>query len=95
MKNHLNTKKIKERLIVFFDPRTKFGKNAKISFLRQEIFKRMELVMVYIPFTISYFLNPNDFISDVYPNFKDYITMGLCIEALRTTFTYLVIYVYN
>ena len=95
MKNHLNVQKIKERLKVFFDPRTKFGKNTKISFLRQEIFKRMELVMVYIPFTISYFLNPDDFISDLYPNFKVYITMGLCIEALRTTFTYLVIYVYN
>jgi len=35
MKNHLNRQKIKERLKVFFDPRTKFGKNTKISFLRQ------------------------------------------------------------
>ena len=62
MRTHFNMRKVKERMKVFFDPRTKFGKNKKISFLRQEIFKRMELVMVYIPFTVMFFLRPNDFV---------------------------------
>lgn len=95
MKTHFNIKKVKERIKVFFDPRTKFGKNIKISFLRQELFKRMELILVYIPFTITFLVNPNHFVSEDKPNFKSYIVMGLCIEAIRATFTYLLIYIYN
>ena len=95
MKTHFNMGKVKERIKVFFDPRAKFGKNIKISFLRQELFKRMELVMVYIPFTITFFLSPSQFVSEDKPNFKVYIVLGLCIEALRSTFTYLIIYIYN
>ena len=64
MKKHFEMKKVKERILIFFDPRTKFGKNIKISFLRQELFKRMELVMVYIPFTITFFLNAKHFVSE-------------------------------
>ena len=95
MRTHFNMTKVKQRMLVFFDPRTKFGKNIKISFLRQELFKRMELIMVYVPFTVMFFLNQNDFVSDDKPNFKVYLTMGICIEVLRTTIYYLVLYIYN
>ena len=82
-------------MLVFFDPRTKFGKNIKISFLRQELFKRMELIMVYLPFTVMYFLNQNDFVTNDKPHFKVYLTMGICVEVLRTSFNYLVLYIYS
>ena len=67
------------KICVFFNPFTKFKNNSKISFLRQEIFKRMELVMVYIPFSILFFLRPNNFLSDSRPNFNVYITAGIVI----------------
>jgi hypothetical protein len=95
MRTHFNWQKVKARMKVFFDPRTKFGKNIKISFLRQEIFKRMELVMVYTPFMVMFFFNQDDFVTADKPNFKVYLTMGICIEVLRTSFTYLVIYIYS
>ena len=95
MHRHFRIGNLLPKLKAFFDPRTKFGKNIKISFLRQEIFKRMELVMVYLPFSVMFFFNQHDFVSDDRPNFKLYLTMGICLEVLRTTFTYLVVYVYS
>ena len=35
MRSHFNMASVRSKLLRFFDPRTKFGKNVKISFLRQ------------------------------------------------------------
>ena len=53
------------------------------------------MVMVYIPFMVMFFLNQSDFVTDDKPHFKVWLTLGICIEVLRTTFTYLVIYIYS
>lgn len=79
MRTHFNLGRIVSKICVFFNPITKFKKNTKISFLRQELFKRMELVMVYLPFSIVFFLNPNNFISESKPNFNVYITAGIVL----------------
>ena len=55
----------------------------------------MELVMVYVPFSLVFFINPKDFVTEGRPNFNIYITAAICLEAIRTVSTYLVIYIYN
>lgn len=95
MRRHFSLVKIISKIKTFFNPKHKFGKNIKISFLRQEIFKRMELVLVYIPFSAMFFINQDDFKTDGYPNNKLYITIAICLEALRTTITYLAIYIFS
>lgn len=55
----------------------------------------MELVVVYFPFTVMFFFNQNDFVTEDKPFFKVYITAAICLEVLRTTFTYIVIYIFN
>lgn len=95
MRTHFNATKILSKVKVFFNPKTKFERNTKISFLRQEIFKRMELVVVYLPFAVMFFFSQDQFVSPNKPNFKIYITTGICIEVLRTILSYLVIYVYS
>ena len=79
MRTHFNLGRIVSKIVVFFNPITKFKKNTKISFLRQELFKRMELVMVYVPFSILFFLDPGNFVSEGRPNFNVYITAGIVI----------------
>jgi len=55
----------------------------------------MELVLVFIPFSVMFFINENDFVTKDYPNSKIYISGAICLEITRTTITYLAIYVYN
>lgn len=74
---------------------TKFERDTKISFLRQEIFKRIELVLVELPFTALFLLNRGDFVTPQYPNFATWITAGIVFEVLRTAVTYLTIFVYG
>ena len=55
----------------------------------------MELVMVYGPFCVMYFSNKNDFVTDKYPYFNLGITSAICLEILRTSLQYLLLYIYN
>ncbi len=79
MRSHFGLRKIVSKICIFFSPRTKFEKNTKISFLRQEIFKRIELVLVIFPFTVLFLINKGDFVTPDYPNFATWITGGIAL----------------
>jgi hypothetical protein len=55
----------------------------------------MELILVYIPFSVMFFINQNDFTAEGYPNSQLYITMAIILEIIRTTITYLAIYIFS
>lgn len=95
MRSHFGLSKILSKIRIFFNPCTKFEKDTKISFLRQEIFKRIELVLVIFPFTVLFLIYKRDFVTPQYPNFATWITGGIALEVLRTVLTYLTIFVYN
>ena len=95
MRSHFGLMKILSKIKIFFNPCTKFEKDTKISFLRQEIFKRIELVLVVFPFTVLFLLNKNDFVTQNYPHFPAWISGGIALEVFRTVVTYLTIFVYS
>lgn len=95
MRSHFGLMKILSKIKIFFNPCTKFEKDTKISFLRQEIFKRIELVLVVFPFTVLFLINKGDFVTEQYPHFAAWITGGITLEVFRTAVTYLTIFVYS
>jgi hypothetical protein len=95
MRSHFELGKILSKIKTFFNPCTRFEKDTKILFLRQEIFKRMELVLVILPFTVMFGINKNDFVTDAYPNFSLWITVGISLEIFRTLITYIIIYIWK
>jgi hypothetical protein len=95
MRRHFGFRKIISKMRTLFNPCTKFERDTKISFLRQEIFKRIELVLVVFPFSTLFLINKDDFVTEQYPNFSAWITGGITLEVFRTVVTYLTIFVYN
>lgn len=54
LRKHFTFYKFRSNFINFVNPCTAFNWNLKISLIRQEIFKRMEMVLVGIPLVICY-----------------------------------------
>jgi len=61
LRKHFTWRNILNNVSAYFKLNSKFKKDIKISILRQEIFKRMEIVLCFIPFTVIFFTTPNVF----------------------------------
>lgn len=61
LRKHFTWRNILNNVSAYFKLNSKFKNDIKISILRQEIFKRMEIVLCFIPFTVIFFTTPNVF----------------------------------
>jgi hypothetical protein len=61
LRKHFTMKNILTNMTTYVKPNTKFRKNMKIAFLRQEIFKRIEIVYNFIPLTVGFLVVPSVF----------------------------------
>ncbi len=61
LRKHFTWRNILGNVSAYFKLNSKFKNDIKISLLRQEIFKRMEIVLCFIPFCVIFFTTPHVF----------------------------------
>ena len=61
LRKHFTWRNILGNVSAYFKLNSKFKNDIKISLLRQEIFKRMEIVLCFIPFLVIFFVTPHVF----------------------------------
>lgn len=67
--------------------------------MKQEIYKRMEIVIVFIPLTISFILgnkwfNPSDSVAFWF-DLQLHLAIVLSVEVVRCTFHYIFVYIFS
>ena len=95
MRRHFSASRIICKCLTLLNPKTNFHHNEKIAFLKQDLYKRIELTMVHIPFAVTFLLNKGDFLPPNDFNLETWVDVWLVVETLRTALSYLAIYVYS
>ena len=95
LRKHFTVERIFINLGKFLSPQTHFNKDIKISLLKQEIFKRMELILVFVPFATMFAFEIHWFEFPEFPNHNSdpYIAALIFLEFCRVCVNYLIIYV--
>jgi hypothetical protein len=93
LRKHFTWRNILNNVSAYFKLNSKFKNDIKISILRQELFKRMEIVLCFIPFTIIFFTTPNIFKFDCDYPIEMIVTGTICLEFVRMTVHYIVIFI--
>jgi hypothetical protein len=81
------------------NPFTKFSKDIRISIMRQEIYKRIELIIIFVPLAVMFIMGTPWFNKDNEIEFKFDVKLLLaivvCLESCRFTIHYIIIYIFS
>lgn len=99
MRKHFTIKKIVSNLSRLINPMTRFSKDPKIAIMRQEIFKRIEIVFVYAPLLVSFVMGLHwfDRIDESTNKFDVKLLMAIvvCMESVHIIVHYLFVYIFS
>lgn len=95
LRKHFSLHRIVKNFWTFLNPYSSYNKDLKISILKQQFFKRIETILVFIPFVLTFAFQINWFQFPQFPqtSSQTFIAVVILLELTRLCMHYLIIYV--